>query len=104
MYERLKAARKALRLTQEFVAKHMEMSRTTIVAIEAGKREVTAAELAKFSELYGVPMDKLVHGEDTNEGKTAMFARTFSELSDADQAEIMNLMRFKKRYRESINA
>ena len=48
-------------------------------------------------------MDKLVHGEDTNEGKTAMFVRTFSGLSDADQAEIMNIMRFKKRYRESID-
>jgi hypothetical protein len=33
-----------------------------------------------------------------------MFDRTFAELSEADQAEIMNLMRFKKRYRESLNA
>ena len=42
MFERMKAARKALRLTQEYVARQMGMSRTTIVAIEAGKREVTA--------------------------------------------------------------
>jgi transcriptional regulator with XRE-family HTH domain len=104
MFERMKAARKALRLTQEYVARQMGMSRTTIVAIEAGKREVTATELSKFADLYGVPMEKLIHGEEAPAGRAAMFARTFAELSEADQAEIMNLMRFKKRYRESLNA
>ena len=104
MFERMKAARKALRLTQEYVARQMGMSRTTIVAIEAGKREVTATELSKFADLYGVPMEKLIHGEAAPAGRAAMFARTFAELSEADQAEIMNLMRFKKRYRESLNA
>ena len=103
-FERMKAARKALRLTQEYVARQMGMSRTTIVAIEAGKREVTATELSKFADLYGVPMEKLIHGEEAPAGRAAMFARTFAELSKADQAEIMNLMRFKKRYRESLNA
>jgi transcriptional regulator with XRE-family HTH domain len=57
MFERMKAARKALRLTQEYVARQMGMSRTTIVAIEAGEREVTATELTKFADLYGVPME-----------------------------------------------
>ena len=104
MYERLKAARKALRLTQEFVAKQMGMSRTTVVAIEAGKREVSAKELAGFAKLYGVSMDDLIHGKTPVTEKVSMFARTFSELSEIDQAEIMNLMMFKKRYREGLNA
>ena len=104
MYERLKAARKALRLTQEFVAKQMGMSRTTVVAIEAGKREVSAKELAGFANLYGVSMDDLIHGTTPVAEKASMFARTFSELSEIDQAEIMNLMMFKKRYREGLNA
>jgi transcriptional regulator with XRE-family HTH domain len=104
MHERLKKIRKNLRLTQEFVAKQMGMSRTTIVAIESGNRDVTAAELAAFSDLYGVPMEELIHGNVTNEGKAVMFARTFSELSDMDQAEIISLMRFKKRYKESLHA
>ncbi len=104
MFERLKAARKALHLTQEFVAGQMGMSRTTIVAIEAGKREVTASELAAFAELYGVSMDELVHGTTPDDSKVAMFARTFSELSDSDKAEIINLMQFKKRYREGMKA
>ena len=104
MYERLKEARKALHLTQEFVAKQMGMSRTTVVAIESGKREVSAKELAGFANLYGVSMDDLIHGKTPADEKTAMFARTFSELSAIDQAEIMNLMQFKKRSREGFNA
>ena len=103
MHERLKQARKDLRLTQEFVAKHMGMARTTIVAIEAGKRDVTAEELAAFSELYGIPMEEIIHGKPTDAGKVAMFDRTFSELSDVDQNEIISLMRFKKRYKESLH-
>ena len=102
MHERLKAARKALHLTQEFVANQMGMARTTIVAIEAGKREVSANELAAFAELYGTSMDELVHGRAPAEGKTARFAREFAELPAMDQAEIINLMQFKKRYRESM--
>lgn len=32
-----------------------------------------------------------------------MFARAFSELSDADKREIMNLIDFKRKYRESLH-
>lgn len=31
------------------------------------------------------------------------FARTFSELSDIDKKEIMNLINFKRRYKESMS-
>ena len=102
MYERLKSARKAMHLTQELVANQMGMARTTIVAIESGKRDVSASELAAFAELYGISMDELVHGRAPAEGKTARFAREFAELPAMDQAEIINLMQFKKRYRESM--
>ena len=54
MNERLKQVRKGLKLSQEFVAKQLGMTRTTIVAIEAGTRKVTTDELKKFSVLYGV--------------------------------------------------
>ena len=49
MNERLKQVRKGLKLSQEFVAKQLGMTRTTIVAIEAGTRKVTTDELTKFS-------------------------------------------------------
>lgn len=100
MNTRLKQARKSLKLSQEFVAKQMGMTRTTIVAIESGNRKVTTEELDKFSELYGVSIEELMYGTATTDGEIRAFARTFSELSDIDKREIMNLMNFKKRYKE----
>ena len=103
MNERLKQIRKKLKLSQEFVAKQLEMTRTTIVAIEAGTRKVTSDELLKFAKLYAVSTDELLYGEPSEETEVRAFARTFSELSDIDKKEIMNLMNFKKRYKESLN-
>ena len=103
MHERLKAARKYLKLSQEFVARQMNLSRPTISAIEAGQRKVTAEELARFSELYGVSVEELMYGKSSDDANVEMFARAFSELSDIDQKEIMNLIDFKRRYRETMN-
>ena len=101
MNERLKQVRKSLKLSQEFVAKQLGMARTTIVAIESGSRKVTADELAKFSELYGVTAEELLYGDRCETDEVKLFARTFSELSDKDRKEIMNLINFKRRYKES---
>lgn|SRR5574344_1773377 len=103
MNERLKQIRKKLKLSQEFVANQLKMTRTTIVAIEAGTRKVSADELLKFSKLYGVNTDELLYGKVSDETEVRAFARTFSELSDIDKKEIMNLMNFKKRYKENMN-
>lgn len=103
MHERLKAARKYLRLSQEFVARQMNLSRPTISAIEAGQRKVTTEELDRFSKLYGVSVDELMYGRVSEQTETEMFARAFSELSDIDKREIMNLINFKRKYKESVN-
>lgn len=103
MHERLKETRKALKLSQEFVARQMGLSRPTISAIEAGQRKVTADELAKFSEIYGVSSEELIHGKPSANAQIEMFARAFSELSDIDQREIMNLIDFKRRYKETMH-
>lgn len=103
MNERLKAARKYLGLSQEFVARQMNFSRPTISAIESGQRKVTAEELDRFSKLYGVSVDELLYGKVSEQKETEMFARAFSELSDVDRREIMNLIDFKRKYKESMN-
>lgn len=102
MFERLKEMRKQLNLSQEFVAKQLGLARTTLVAIESGSRKVTADELGKFSELYGVSVDEILYGRVSADREVTMFARTFSTLSEADRKEILNLMDFKRRYKESI--
>ncbi len=104
MNERLKEARKYLKLSQEFVAKQMNLSRPTISAIESGQRKVTAEEIKKFSVLYGISAEELMYGKQDNDYETEMFARAFSELSEVDKREIMSLIDFKRRYKESMNA
>ena len=103
MHERLKEARKYLKLSQEFVVRQMHLSRPTISAIESGQRKVTTEELAGFSKLYGVSVDELMYGKTSSDAQVEMFARAFSELSDMDRKEIMNLIDFKRRYKETMN-
>lgn len=50
---RLKAARATSRITQEAAANALGLARTTIVAIEAGKRQVSMEELRALARLYG---------------------------------------------------
>lgn len=96
--EKLKSLRKELKLSQEYVANVLGISRTVVTTIESGTRKVTSDELKAFSELYGVTLDELMYDKDVN-NDTKMFARTFSELSDLDKKEIMNLIEFKKKIR-----
>jgi len=50
---RLKAAREACGLTQDEVAIHLRVSRSTIAQMELGNRAVTSLELDRLAHLYG---------------------------------------------------
>lgn len=102
MHERLRSYRESLRLSQEYVGKQLGVSRTTITAIENGERKVLAAELDLFSKIYGVTVEHILYGKKTADEEVVMFTRTFSELSENDKKEIMNLMDFKKKLKETV--
>lgn len=57
---RLKGARTTCRMTQEVAATALGMARTTIVAIESGKRLLTSAELRAMVKLYGASESELL--------------------------------------------
>ena len=103
MYERLKEIRKRLNLSQEFVAKQLGLARTTLVAIEYGNRKITADELVKFSDLYGVSIGEILYGKVNTDSEISMFTRIFSTLSEADRKEILNIMDYKRRYKGSVS-
>ena len=63
--------------------------------MENGNRKVTAEDLSKLSTLFGVSADNLLNGNEVSQPAT-MFARSFDNLDEDDQAEIMNLIRFKE--------
>lgn len=50
---RLRAARESCQLTQDEVARHLDVSRSTIAQIEAGNRAVSSLELDRLAYLYG---------------------------------------------------
>ena len=60
--ERLKEWRQAAGMKQDIAAMRMGMSRTTLSAIEAGKREVLAKEIPGFVSLYGKSPEELLEG------------------------------------------
>ena len=101
LYERIKKARTELHLSQDYVAKFLEVNRTAIVEIESGKRKVSAEELGKFSKLFQISVDELLNGKST-EMPVQMFARKFGTLDASDQQEILNLIEFKRMMKERM--
>lgn len=100
--ERVKKYRNSLNLSQEYVSTYLNVNRSTYSQMENGYRKITAEEIAKLSRLFGISADVLL--EDSLESKPAIvFARSFEKLDAADQAEIMNLIRFKEKMKEEMS-
>ena len=102
LHDRIKAYRSKLHLSQEYVANFLGINRAAIAQIEAGRRKVSAEELANLSKLFSVSADELLHGSQLSK-PAAMFARSFEGLSEIDQAEIMNLIHFKEMMKAQRN-
>lgn len=95
VYERIKKFRNQLHLSQLYVANYLGINRATYTQMENGKRKVTVEEISKLSVLFGVSVDTLLSNGDISE-PAVVFARSFEKLDEADQAEIMNLIKFKE--------
>lgn len=93
--ERIKDLRTKLHLSQDYVARYLGVSRSTFTQMENGNRKILAEELSKLSELFGVTTDALLNERKLSQPAT-IFARSFEKLDESDQAEIMNLIRFKE--------
>ncbi|HIJ94232.1 MAG TPA: helix-turn-helix transcriptional regulator [Desulfuromonadales bacterium] len=62
--DRLTAARKKARLSQNNVAETLNIPRPSVSEIECGKRKVTAEEFVLFAKLYNVSLDWLAEREN----------------------------------------
>lgn len=97
--KRLKNLRENARFTQDEVAKLLGVQRLVITNIENGSRKITAEELYIFSKIYGLSMEELYTGEN-KEKLLAKFSRTFDELSNKSQKEVLEFIEFKKKQEE----
>lgn len=59
--QRLKEARETAGMTQAQVARHLELTRPTVMDIEAGRRHVRAQELRELAVYYGVSVDWILN-------------------------------------------
>ena len=96
----LRNLRKNFHLSQEQVAKKLNIPRTALVAIESDKRTIFAEELKNFSELYNVSLDEIMYGtpKTVTDNNTSRLVEKFSTLSTSAQNEILNFVDFKMHY------
>src|ERR1035437_10055843 len=85
---RLREAREVLGLTQEDVAGALRIPRTSVIAMEAGRRKVTGLELRRLGRLYRRPIEWLL-GDDAPLASGAQEAlyRATAELSAEDKEQ-----------------
>lgn len=73
LLDRLRAARRARGFTQEEVAEHLGVARTTIVAVEKGDRQLRPDELVELARLYERPVGELLRETPVPEDFVAQF-------------------------------
>lgn len=92
---RLRLARETAGLSQGQVAKRLDMHRPTITEIEAGRRRVSADEITRFAELYGIEPSWIMEGSSgtsADNDKLLLAARHLSKLKDKDLERLMQLI------------
>jgi transcriptional regulator with XRE-family HTH domain len=100
IHERLRTARENAGLSQAQVARLLRLHRPTVSEIEAGRRRVSAEELAHFARTYDVSPTWLINGTpaDTDvEDRVLLAARTLAKMSPTDLDNIMKLIKTMRR-------
>ena len=91
---RIRAAREQAGLSQGQAAKLLGMHRPTLSEIEAGRRRVSADELARFADIFGVSISWLAteHAE-VADPMVELAARELAKLNDDDLDTVLRLLR-----------
>lgn len=96
MAHRLKEARMYLGLSQEYVAQQLDIPRPAVSLIESGKRKVKSDELFRLAKLYQRPLAYFTKDETSDEAEEqiSLLARSYQELSEEDQSELVRFAQF----------
>jgi Zn-dependent peptidase ImmA (M78 family)/transcriptional regulator with XRE-family HTH domain len=89
---KLRHARTLRRLTQEAAASKLGIARTTLVAIEAGKRGISSRELRLFAELYDMAESDLLDEGEAPLELDAQFRSSPSAKGAADEVMVANML------------
>ena len=94
---RLREAREYLRLSQDEVARALDVPRTAISLMEAGQRKVDAIELKRLAEIYQRPIAFFTGeaGDPAPVPETVQhLARAAAKLTDRDREELLAFAQF----------
>jgi transcriptional regulator with XRE-family HTH domain len=96
---RLKAAREQAGLTQGQVARILGLHRPSVSEMEAGRRSVSAEELATLAETYGVSVNWILTAEDADPARVRyeLAARKLSNMRAEDIDQLLKLLASLKR-------
>ena len=93
---RLALARKQAGLSQGQVAKILNLHRPSVSEAEAGRRNVTATEITKMAEIYGVSVDWLACSDsdapNESRDKIQLAARELAKLKKHDLDKVLDLL------------
>lgn len=90
---RLREAREYVGLLQEDVATALGIPRTSVHALEAGKRKVTGLELRRLARLYRRPVAWLL-GDEVELSDAEPLHRATAELSAEDKDQVLRFAQF----------
>ena len=91
---RLRAARIQAGLSQGQVAKLLDFQRPTVTEIEAGRRKVSAEELARLADIYDVSVSWLATEEtEVADPAVELAARELAKLKKHDLDNVLRLLR-----------
>ena len=94
--ERLKEARKLAGLSQGHVARMLGLHRPSVTEMEAGKRRVSADELARLAEIYDVSVTWLLceapETLDAQDPRLELAARELVKLKPDDLEHLLRLL------------
>jgi transcriptional regulator with XRE-family HTH domain len=91
---RLREAREFVGLLQDEAASALGIPRTSLSALEAGKRKVSGVELRRLARLYRRPVDWLLGEDDTPVDESDPLFRATSQLSDQDKEQVLRFAEF----------
>ena len=94
---RLREAREYLRLSQDEVARALDLPRSAVSLMETGQRKVNAIELKRLADIYQRPM-AFFTGEAGEPGPmpetVQHLARAAAKLTDRDREELLRFAQF----------
>lgn len=100
----LRHLRNKFRLTQEYIAKKIGVSRPTLNKIESDKAELTLQQAKKLADFYNIPLINLILGKDSISVDTRKNLAGLSNSNEEESTEdqVNELTALKSDYRENL--